>query len=110
MDKCWDIPRIFASGATARAVMTSKLPRVALRPFGSDSGVELERFAHAVEKFRAKAPRLDQRDRSLNQAGDDYPRQSRAGSNVCPSRAGPGLEAHELRRVEDMPLPYDLQR
>ena len=74
-----------ASGATARAVITSNVPVSALRLAEEHCGAEIERFAHPVEKFRAQPARLDQRHGSFDQAGDDNSRQAGARSRCRPT-------------------------
>ena len=63
-----------------------------------------------LKKLRAQAARLDQGDRPLDQAGDDDAGKAGARADVEPGRAGPRLEANELRRIEDMPLPQPVER
>jgi hypothetical protein len=65
-----------------------KLPFDALGLAAKDSRAESERFAHLVEKFGAKSPGLDQRDRAIAETRDDNPGKSCTGPNVDPRRFG----------------------
>src|SRR5688572_24327880 len=58
-----------------------------------------------LEEGGAEAAGLDQADRASNEGGDDDAGEAGAGTNVDPGGAGVGLEADELRGVEDVALP-----
>jgi hypothetical protein len=78
--------------------------------FGSDNcRIELKRFADLVEKLGAKSPRLDERDWSIDQAGNNDSGQSGTRSNVCPGSAWVRLEPHKLGGIEDVPLPQVIE-
>ena len=95
-----------SSDATARAVITSNEPPtrstfaqwIFITFSNSDS--------HTLWRNSArKRSRLDQCHRAFDEAGDHDPRQARARADVHPGCAGARFEAHELRRIEDVPLP-----
>ncbi|HKH01478.1 MAG TPA: hypothetical protein VKB08_12265 [Bradyrhizobium sp.] len=66
---------------------------------------QLERFDNLVEEIRAKAPRFDQSYRSFDQRSDHDSGQSCARADIDPAGADIGLEPHQLRRIEDVPIP-----
>ena len=61
------------------------------------------------QKFRTQAARLEQRNGPFHQAGDYNPGQAGTRADIEPRRANERLEAHQLRRIQNVPLPDVLE-
>ena len=85
-------------------------PSSALGLAVKDRSVESQRFAELVEKVGSQPSRFDERHGAADDAGDYDPRQSGSRTYVDPGRSGLGFKAHQLCRIEDMPVPKMIER